>query len=123
MSPRFFRRPLGVLVAVALNLSFLTCTSAMPFEEPASQNPPAPTQEPLRRSNDRVTSAIASTNPAQILPPPAAVPDVTLSNSKQREQAQALPLDSGQALQNALIHSSLGLKALQAGDRAPAERR
>jgi len=119
MSPRFFRRPLGVLVAVALNLSFLTSTSAMPFEEPASQNPPAPTQEPLRRSNDRATSAIASSNVAQILPPPAAVADVTLS--KQGEQAQTLRLDSGQALQNALIHSSLGLKALQAGDRVRAQ--
>jgi membrane-bound lytic murein transglycosylase D len=66
-----------------------------------------------------VPAAVIPSNGVQASPIPTVFPDATLP--KPGEPEQSLRLDSGQALQNALIHSSLGLKALQAGDRAKAK--
>src|ERR1700675_4460358 len=119
MSSRFFRRPLGVVAAVALSFWLLTSFPAIPFEGPTPQTRPALTQEPLNHGGNLVPAAVIPSNGVQASPIPTVFPDATLP--KPGEPEQSLRLDSGQALQNALIHSSLGLKALQAGDRAKAQ--
>jgi len=119
MSSRFFRRPLGVVAAVALSFWLLTSFPAIPFEGPTPQTRPALTQEPLNHGGNLVAAAVIPSNGVQAAPIPTVFPDATLP--KPGEPEQSLRLDSGQALQNALIHSSLGLKALQAGDRAKAK--
>ncbi len=127
MSPRFFRRPQGTVVAVLLSFSLLSSHAAIAFEEPARNAVPHQTQEPLSHSNDQVKTAVVSSKGAQTPQPPTVFLDATLPSRGGQEQARfdetqhGLRLDSGQALQNALVHSSLGLNALQAGDRAKAQ--
>jgi len=136
MSSGFFRRPLGVVVAVTLSFCFLTSTPATPSDEPNPQTLSALTQEPLNHTGNQVPAAVISSNGARTSPqPPTVFPDSTLPKGGDQEQARfdetqhgpfdraqdRLRPDSGQALQSALIHSSLGLKALQEGDRAKAQ--
>src|SRR3990172_6490894 len=128
MSARFFRRPMGVAVAaLTLLLPLLIATPARPSEESARERGPASTQQPLNRSGNQVATAHFSSNNAQTLHPPTAVPDAATSQQSDQEQARfdetqhGLRLDSGQALQAALNHSAQGLKALEAGDRAKAQ--
>ncbi|HLC21769.1 MAG TPA: transglycosylase SLT domain-containing protein, partial [Candidatus Methylomirabilis sp.] len=96
-------------------------------EESARERGPASTQQPLNRSGNQVATAHFSSNNAQTLHPPTAVPDAATSQQSDQEQARfdetqhGLRLDSGQALQAALNHSAQGLKALEAGDRAKAQ--
>jgi membrane-bound lytic murein transglycosylase D len=129
MSARFFRRPMGVVVAATLTLllPLLISTPATPSEDSASVSSPAPTQEPLNRSGNQIATALFSSKNAQTLPPPTAVSDTAISRQSEQEQARfdetqhGLRLDSGQALQKALSHSAQGLKALETGDRVKAQ--
>ena len=127
MNAGFFRRPLGVVVAATLSFWFLSSTPATPFDEPTPQAPPTVAQQPLNHTGNQVPAVAVSSNGTQTPPqPPTVFPDSTLPKGGEQEQARfdetqrGLRLDSGQGLQMALIHSSLGLKALQAGDRAKA---
>ena len=112
MSAGFFRRPLGIVVAVTLSFWFLTSTPATPSDEPNPQTLSALTQEPPNHTGNQVPAVAISSNGAQTSPqPPTVYPNSTSPKGGEQEQA----------LQNALVHSSLGLKALQAGDRAKAQ--
>ena len=104
MNAGFFRRPLGVVVAITLSFWFLTSTPATPFDEPPPQAPPTVAQQPPNHTGNQVPAAITSSNGTQTSPqPPTVFPDSALPKGSEQEQARfdetqrGLRLDSGQA--------------------------
>src|SRR3990172_101232 len=114
MSPRFFRRPLALAAAVTLSLPLLAAaTPATPPKEPAPQSGPVSTSQPQSDAVDPARpAAVVSTDGAQPLQPPTA----------DRQGISPRQGDEEQSINKALIHSSAGLRALGAGDRAQAQR-
>ena len=113
MSPRFFRRPLALAAAVTLSLPLLAAaTPAIPPKEPAPQSGPVSTSQPQSDAVDPAGPGVVSTDGAQTLQPPTA----------DRQGTPPRQGDEEQAVKKALIHSSSGLRALGAGDRAQAQR-
>lgn len=104
MSFRYFRRSLGLTVAA---LSFPVLAAATfhgPSPDPTPQHGPAVAPQPQQNEQEqaRIDGAQRGLR--------------TDSGQTLRQE------DSGQAIQKALAHSSLGLLAIQAGDRAQAQR-
>jgi len=116
MSPRFFRRPLALAAAVTFSLPLLAAaTPAIPPKEPAPQSGSVPASQPQSDAVDPARAAVISTDGThgtQTLQPPTA----------DRQGISLRQNDEEQAVKKALIHSSSGLRALGAGDRAQAQR-
>jgi membrane-bound lytic murein transglycosylase D len=116
MSPRFFRRPLALAAAVTFSLPLLAAaTPAIPPKEPAPQSGPVSTSQPQSDAVDPARPAVVSTDGAHGTPtlqPPTA----------DRQGTPPRQGDEEQAVKKALTHSSSGLRALGAGDRAQAQR-
>jgi len=113
MSPRLFRMPLALAAAVTLSLPLLAAaTPAIPPKEPAPQSGPVSTSQPQSDAVDPARPAVISTDGAQTLQPPTA----------DRQGISPRQGDEEQAVKKALTHSSSGLRALGAGDRAQAQR-
>lgn len=104
MGFRFFWRPLGLAVAA---LSFPVLAAATfhgPSPDPTPQH--GPTVAPQPQQNEQEQAPIDG-----------------VQRGLRPDSGQALRQeDSGQAIQEALVHSSLGLRAIQAGDLAQAQR-
>jgi len=113
MSPRFFRRPLALAVVVTFSLPLLAAaTPAIPPKEPAPQSGSVPASQPQSDAVDPARAAVISTDGTQPLQPPTA----------DRQGISPRQSDEEQAVKKALIHSSSGLRALEVGDRAQAQR-
>src|SRR3990172_4448741 len=113
MSPRFFRRPPALAAAVTFYLPLLAAaTPAIPPQEPAPQRGLVSTSQPQSDAVDPARPAVVSTDGTQPLQPPTA----------HRQGISPRQSDEEQSIKKALIHSSAGLRALGAGDRAQAQR-
>ncbi len=111
MDQRFSRRLPGVAVAISLSVSLLASTPASPSEEPTRGNSLAMALQPLSHSDNRLTAAV-------VLPPgvQSVQPQSAALGSTPRK-----PGEAEGALRNGLVHSSRGMQALTAGDRAKAQ--
>lgn len=113
MSHRLFRMPLALAVAATFSLPLLAAaTPAIPPKEPTPQSGPVSTSQPQSDAVDPARAAVISTDGTQTLQPPTA----------DRQGISPSQTDEEQAIKKALIHSSSGLRALGAGDRAQAQR-
>ncbi|MBI2903475.1 MAG: lytic transglycosylase domain-containing protein, partial [Candidatus Methylomirabilis oxyfera] len=116
MSPRFFRRPLALAAAVTLSFPLLaTATPAVPSKESIPKSGPVSTPQPLIQSNDfndPAPPSVVAFDGVQTLQPPTADRPGTAPGQGDEEQA----------IKKALIHSSLGFRAIEVGDRAQAKR-
>src|SRR3990172_10097859 len=113
MSPWFFRRPLALSAAVTFSLPLLAAaTPAVPPKEPAPQSGPVFTSQPQGDAVDPARPAVVSPDGTQPPQPPTA----------DRQGISPRQGDEEQSIKKALIHSSAGLRALGAGDRAQAKR-
>ncbi|PTL35222.1 hypothetical protein CLG94_11010 [Candidatus Methylomirabilis limnetica] len=116
MYQRFPRRPLGVAVAMSLGVSLLAFTPALPSEEP-TRLPVRGTQtsghslQPLSYSKHQLTAAVVLPHGIQGVQPQSAAVDSTPRKTGEDEGV----------LRNGLVHSSSGLQALAAGNRAKAQ--
>jgi len=135
MSLRLFRGPLW-LAAATLSVPLLAAALDSPFEAPASHDGLTSTPQLLSHAHVLATPALIPSDGAKAPQPQTSdrrgVPmtqeeqDQTRFDGAQRglplDSGQALRLDSGQAIEKALTHSSLGRRAIEAGDRARAQR-
>ncbi len=111
MDQRFSRRLPGVAVAISLSVSLLASTPASPSEEPTRGNSLAMAPQPLSHSDNRLTAAVVLPPGVQSVQPQSAALDSTPQK----------PGEDEGALRNGLVHSSRGMQALTAGDRAKAQ--
>src|SRR3972149_8565201 len=114
MSPRFFRMLLALSAAITLSIPLLAAaTPTTPPKEPAPQSGPVSTSQPQSDAVDPARpAAVVSTDGTQPLQPPTA----------DRQGISPRQGDDEQSINKALIHSSAGLRAVGAGDRAEAQR-
>ena len=116
MYQRFSRRPLGVAVTISLSASLLASTPAIPSEGPA-RLPVRGTQtsshslQPLSYSVNQLTAAAVLPHGIQGVQPQSAALDIAPRKSGEDEGV----------LRNGLVHSSRGIHALTAGNRATAQ--
>jgi membrane-bound lytic murein transglycosylase D len=116
MYQRFSRRPLGVAVAISLSVSLLASTPALPSEGP-TRLPVRGTQtsgqslQPLSYPANQLTAAVVLPHSIQSVKPQSAALDIAPRN----------PGEDEGVLRNGLVHSSRGIQALTAGNRAKAQ--
>src|SRR5574337_1128617 len=111
MDHRCSRKLLWVAVAITLSVSLFAPTAALPSDEPTRGDSRAATPPPLNHPDNYLTAAVVlSPSPQSVQPQNAALTETLRKPSE----------DEG-ALRNGLAHSSRGMQALTAGDRAKAQ--
>ncbi len=127
MSLRFFRGPLVLMVAT-LSVPLLAAAFDSPFEAPVRHDGLTSTPQLLSHSHVLATPAVIPSDGAQAPEHPTSDRSGTSITQEEQEQVRfdgaqrGLRQDSGQAIQEALIHSSQGRLAIEARDRAQAQR-
>ena len=111
MDQRFSRRLLGVAGAISLSASLLAPTSALSSEEPTSGNSLAMAPQPRRHAGNQLTAAVVLPLGVHSVQPH----DATLDSTSRK------PGEDERVLRDGLVHSSRGMQALAAGDRAKAQ--
>ncbi|HWR20339.1 MAG TPA: lytic transglycosylase domain-containing protein, partial [Verrucomicrobiae bacterium] len=110
MDQRFSRRLLGVAGAISLSVSLLAPTFALSSEEPTRGHSLTIAPQPLRHSGNQLTAAVVLPPGVHSVQPHSATVDST----------SRTPSEDERVLRNGLVHSSRGMQALTAGDRAKA---
>jgi membrane-bound lytic murein transglycosylase D len=110
MDARFSRRLLGVAVAISLSVSPFASTPASSSEYQTRSNSLTVTPPLLSLSDNQLAAAV-------VLPPWA--PSVQLQSTA--DGAPPTPGEYESTLRNGLVHTSKGMQALTAGDRAKAQ--
>src|SRR3972149_9563053 len=110
MDQRFSRRLLGVAGAISLSVSLLPPPSALSSEEPTRGHSLTIAPQPLRHSGNQLTAAVVLPPGVHSVQPHSATVDST----------SRTPSEDERVLRNGLVHSSRGMQALPAGDRAKA---
>lgn len=112
MDPRFSRRLLGVAVAISLSVSPFASTPAFSVEYQTRSNSLAEIPQRHSLSDNQLTAAAVLPPHGSSIQPPSDVLD----------RALRTPGDNEEALRSGLVHSSKGMQALAAGDRARAQK-